>query len=52
MNSMMQPHEFGLHVSQFFCMKHSLQGTYSSVLLDVVDSDYKFVDVDVGAYAK
>ncbi|KAH7967956.1 hypothetical protein HPB52_004397 [Rhipicephalus sanguineus] len=29
-----------------------LVGTYSSVLLAVVDSDYKFVDVDVGAYAK
>ncbi|KAH6933461.1 hypothetical protein HPB50_015244 [Hyalomma asiaticum] len=30
----------------------SLQGTYSIVLLDVVDSDYKFVIVYVGAYGK
>lgn len=28
------------------------QGTYSIVLLAVVDSDYKFVVVDVGAYGK
>ncbi|KAL1428171.1 hypothetical protein MTO96_016969 [Rhipicephalus appendiculatus] len=28
------------------------QGTYSIVLLAVVDSDYKFVIVDVGAYGK
>lgn len=28
------------------------QGTFSIVLLAVVDSDYKFVVVDVGAYGK
>ncbi|KAL3184435.1 hypothetical protein MRX96_031727 [Rhipicephalus microplus] len=33
--------------SEFFTM-----GTYSIVLLAVVDSDYKFVIVDVGAYGK
>ncbi|KAG0426281.1 hypothetical protein HPB47_026596 [Ixodes persulcatus] len=35
---------------EFFLLRSI--GTYSIVLLAVVDSDYKFVVVDVGAYGK